>query len=126
MTENQLGPDNNKTEALLFPSSLKPSTIFLSDSVTLGSHNITFLDSARKLGFILDSNLSMKNHVIKICQTAYVKLKHISSVCRFLTEDAANTEDIAKTLLTSYIIYILSPFDYCSCLFMPELGYGYT
>ena len=89
MTENQLKLNDDKTEALLFPflSSLKPSTVSLPDSITLGSHNIPFSDSARNHGFILDSKLSMKKHSIKICQTAYFELKHISSVCRFLTED---------------------------------------
>ena len=99
MTENQLKLDDDKTEALLFPfsSSLKLSTVPLPDSITLGSRNIPFSDSARNLGFILDSKLSMKKHVIKICQTAYFKLKHISSICRFLSEGAT------KTLVTSYI-----------------------
>ena len=92
-----------------FSSSLKPSTVSLPDSITLGSHNIPFSDSARNLGFILDSKLSMKKHVIKICQTAYFELKHISSISRFLTEDAT------KTLVTSYI---LSRLDYCNCLLM--------
>ena len=45
--------------------------------------------------------------VLKICQTAYFKLKHISWICRFLTEDAA------KTLVTSSI---LSWLNYCNCL----------
>ena len=70
MTENQLKLNDDKTEALLFPfsSSLKPSTVSLPDSITLGSHNIPISDSARNLGFIFDSKLSMKKHVIKICQ----------------------------------------------------------
>ena len=59
------------------------------------------------IGFILDSELSMKKHVIKICQTAYFKLKCISSIRRFLTEGAT------KTLVT---FYILSRLDYCNCL----------
>ena len=112
MTENQLKLNDDKTEALLFPfsSSLKPSTVSLPDSLTLGSHNIPFSDSARNLGFILDSKLSMKKkHVIKICQTAYFELKRISSIRRFLTED------VAKTLVTSYI---LSRLDYCNCLLL--------
>ena len=111
MTENQLKLYDDKTEALLFPfsSSLKPSTVSLSDSITLGFHNIPFSDSARNLGFILDSKLSMKKHIIKICQTAYFELKRISSIRRFLTEDAT------KTLVTSYI---LSRLDYCNCLLM--------
>ena len=91
MTENQLKLNDDKTEALLFSSSLKPSTVSLPDSITLGSHNNPFSDSARNLGFILDSKLSTKKKVIKICQTAYFELKRISSVCRVLTEDAAKT-----------------------------------
>ena len=110
MTENQLKLNDDKTEALLFPFSsfLKPSTVPLPDSITLGSHNIPFSDSARNLGFILDSKLSMK-HLIKICQTAYYEFKRISSIRRFLTEDAT------KTLFTSYI---LSRLNYCNYLLM--------
>ena len=61
----------------------------------------------RNLGFILDSNLTMKQHVIKICQTAYYELKCISSIHRYLTEDAA------KQMLTSCV---LSRLDYCKSL----------
>ena len=58
MTENQLKLNDNKTEALLFPfsSSLKPSTVPLPDSITLGSHNIPFSDSARTLDSFLTQN----------------------------------------------------------------------
>jgi len=111
MTENQLRLNDDKTVALLFPfpSSLKPSTVPLPDSITLGSHNILFSDSARNLEIILDSELFMKKHVIKICQTTYFEFKHISSIRRFLNEDAT------KTLVTSYILSLL---DYCNCLLM--------
>jgi len=80
MTENQLKLNDDKTAALLFPfsSSLKPPSVSLPDSITLGSHNIPFSDSARNLGFILDSKLSMKKHVMKSRQTAYFELKRIS------------------------------------------------
>ena len=57
----------------------------------------------------LTQNVSMKKHAIKIFQIAYFELKRISSVRRFLTEDAF------KTLVTSYI---LSRLDYCNCLLM--------
>ena len=46
---------------------------------------------------------------MNICQTAYFELKRISSIRRFLSEDAT------KTLVTSYI---LSRLDYCNCLLM--------
>ena len=61
-------------------------TVSLPDSISLGSHIIPFSDSARNFGFILDSKLSMKKHIIKLCQTAYFEVKHISSVRRFLTK----------------------------------------
>ena len=50
-TENQLRLNDDKTEAILFPfsSSLRPFTISHPDSITLGSHNIPFSDSARNL-----------------------------------------------------------------------------
>ena len=111
MTENRLKLNDDKTDALLFPFSysLKPSAVPLPYSITLGSHNIPFSASARNLGFILNSKLSMKRHVIKICQTAYFELKRISSIRRFLNEDAT------KTLVASYI---LSRLDYCNYLLM--------
>ena len=100
MTENQLKLNDDGTEALLFlfSSSLTPSTVSLPDSITLGSHNTPFFDSARNLGVILDSKLCMKNHVIKICQTAYFQLMRISSIRRFVTADTANI------LVTFYIL----------------------
>ena len=80
MTENQFKLNDDTTEALLFPfsPSLKPSTVSLPDLITLGSRNIPISDSGRNLGLILDSKLSKKKHVIKICQTAYFELKHIN------------------------------------------------
>ena len=56
--------------------------------------------------------LSTKKHVRKRCQFAYFELKHISSVRRFLTEDAA------KTLIVTSCI--LSRLDYCN------YSHGYT
>ena len=49
----------------------------------------------------------------KICQTSYFELKRISSIRRFLTEDAT------KTLVTSYI---LSRLDYYNYLLMGTLN----
>ena len=63
--------------------------------------------SARNLGFILDSKLSMKKHVIKICQTAYFELKCISSIRRFSLKTQPRL-----------LSYILSQLDYCNCLLM--------
>ena len=79
------------------------------DSVLLGCHNIPFSVSARNLGFILDSRISMMKHVIKVCQTVYFQIRRIGSIRTYLTEDAT------KTLIT---FCILSRLDYCNCLLM--------
>ena len=81
----------------------------LPSSIMVGTHEILFSDEVRNLGFILDSNITMKQHVIKICQTAYYELKRISSIRRYLTGDAA------KQLITSCV---LSRLDYCNSLLM--------
>ena len=47
----------------------------LPSSIMVGTHEIVFSDKVRNSGFILDSNFTMKQHVIEICQTAYYELK---------------------------------------------------
>ena len=108
MCHNQLRLNEDKTEAILFSTPLF-SCYCLPSSIMVGTHEIVFSDKVRNLGFILDSKLTMKQHVIKICQTAYYELKRISSIRRYLTEDAA------KQLVTSCV---LSTLDYCNSLLM--------
>ena len=86
-------------------------TVSLPDSITLGSHSsLSFSDFARNLGVIPDSNLSMKKHVIKICQTAYFELNA-------LVPSAGFSLKMQPRLLLLPII-ILSQLDYCNCLLM--------
>ena len=70
MCSNQLNLNEDKPEAILFSTLSLPSAC-LPSSVTVGTHQIAFSDKVRNLKFILDSNLTMKQHVIKVCQTAY-------------------------------------------------------
>ena len=128
MTENQLKLNDDKTEALLFPfsSSLKPP-VSLPDSITLGSRNIPFSDSARNLGFILDSKLSMKKYVIKNCQTLYFKLKRISSIHSYLFGSCFRTLAVILFQINFFNRHLvqslktqpsLSRLDCCNCLLM--------
>ena len=98
-----------QTEAILFSTPSLSSCHCLPSSVMVGTHKIVFSDKVRNFGFILDSNLTMKQHVIKICQTAYYELESISSTHRYLTKDAA------KQLVTSCV---LSRLDCCNSLLM--------
>ena len=91
----------DKTKAIHFTKSSFSSS--LPPSIILGSSTIEFADSVRDLGIFLDSDLSMKHHVLKVCQSAYIELKRIGSIRPYLTEEAT------KTLVSSYI---LSRLDY--------------
>ena len=67
---NQLKLNEDKTEAILFSTLSLPSDC-LPSLVTVGTHQIAFSDKVRNFGFILDSNFTMKQHVITVCQIAY-------------------------------------------------------
>ena len=107
MLENKLKLNDEKTEAICFSPPSFCLAYSLSDSISLVSCNIQFTRKVRDLGFWLDSDVTTKQHVIKIFQSAYLQLKHISSICQYLTEEAT------KTLVTSCK---LSRLDFCNSL----------
>ena len=106
MSNNRLKLNDDKTEALrVSPVSVDSSS--LPSSITIGNTAIPFAHSVRDLGFFLDQDLSMKQHITKACQTAYMELRRISSIRHYLTVDAT------KTLVSACI---LSRLDYCNAL----------
>ena len=92
MTQNKLQFNEGKTEALLIDPQ---NSTNLPLSIKIGQNDICFLRSVRNLGLIFYDKLSMKQQVNKICQSAYVELRRISSIGHVLTVDAT------KTLVTS-------------------------
>jgi len=106
MSQNRLKLNDDKTEALrLLPPSV--STSSLPSSIALDRSSISFSNCIRDLGFFLDENLSMHQHIVKTCQSAYFELRRISSIRPYLTLEAT------KTLVTSCV---LSRLDYCNSL----------
>ena len=61
----------------------------------------------KNLGFTLDSHLTMNSHVSNIAWTCYFELRHLASICRFLTNTAT------ATLVSAFV---LSRIDYCNSL----------
>ena len=106
MSENRLKLNGDKTEAIRFSPSSSLSSSLPSD-LHLGSTRIQFSDCVRNLGVFFDSNLSLKHHITKTCQAAYIQIKLISSIRHFLTQDAT------KTLVSALV---LSRLDYCNSL----------
>ena len=68
---------------------------------------VTFSDSVKTLGFYMDKDLSMKQHISFICKTAFFELRRTSTIRQYRTVDAT------KTLVVSLV---LSRIDYCNSL----------
>ena len=49
----------------------------------------------------------MKEHINSICKTAFLEIRHISTICHYLADDTT------KTLVVSLV---LSRIDYCNSL----------
>ena len=65
-------------------------------------------DTARDLGVIIDSQLSLSAHVTAVCRSGYYQLHHLRQAVRSLSEDAS------KTLVQAFVSCHL---DYCNSLF---------
>jgi len=110
MAGNKLQLNDEKTEAMIM-STTRISTsqsYSLPPSLEIGKSTIDFAAAAKSLGVTLDACLSLKQHVLNVCRTSYYQLRRISSIRRFLTEDAT------KTLICCFV---LSQLDYCNSLF---------
>lgn len=103
MSDNKLKLNCDKTEAIRFCKKSARISPSLPPFLTLSDNDIYFSDSVRDLGILLDSDLSMKQHVAKTCQLAYIELRRISSIRSYLSEEST------KKLVSSYI---LSRLDY--------------
>ena len=115
MEENKLKLNNDKTEAIHFSSSSSANTTLQHpQTVSLSNTDVEFTGTVHHLSFIFDSDLSIKQHIIKTCKAAYIEIRHVSSIRQYLTEDAA------KTIVNSCI---LSSLDYCNSLLQFPTGY---
>ena len=81
------------------------SHILAAPNITIGQDEICPSTTARNLGVIIDSTLSMSPHVAAVCKAASFQLHRISRICRFLTTDATKT--LVHSLISSRV-------DYCN------------
>ena len=104
MTKNKLQLNVDKKETMLLNSTkLKhpPAPLLICQAT------ISFSDSVRNLGFYLDKDSSMKEHINFVCKTAFLEIWRNSTIRHYLTNDAT------KTLVVSLV---LSRIDYCDSL----------
>ena len=65
-------------------------------------------EKARDLGVVIDSRLSLSDHVASVCRSCYYQLRQLRPVVRCSSEDAT------KTLVQAFIA---SRLDYCNVLY---------
>ena len=76
-------------------------------SVPMMSSTVVVVDSARDLGVVIDSRLTMSDQVAALCRASYYQLRQLRPVARSLPEESA------KTLVQAFISCRL---DYCNAL----------
>ena len=98
MTKNKLKLNDDKTEVLVISSPRLSLTVPLPESVTVGNTTVKCSNSAKNLGVILDSHLTMQKHVMTVIRNVNFELRRISSIRHFLTTEAT------KTLVSAFVL----------------------
>jgi hypothetical protein len=107
MTENKLKLNEGKTEAMLITSPRSSSSALMPDHFMIENASISFSQSVKNLGVVLEHDLSMKKQVLSVCRAAYMEIRRIGSVRHLLSTEAT------KTLVCAFV---LSRLDYANSL----------
>ena len=70
-------------------------------SVPMMSSTVVIVDSARDLGVVINSRLTMSDQVTALCRASYYQLRQLRPVARSLPEESAKTLVQACLLYTS-------------------------
>ena len=104
-TKNMLKCNPEKTEILHFTSRFRsPNPI---PHIKIGPLDIVPVDKARNLGIILDSHLTLRGHINKICSSASKSIHEIGKIRKYLS--TAQTEKLVHAFISSKL-------DYCNSI----------
>jgi len=95
-----------KSEVMWLGSKFCINRITVRDIPVL-SLSIRVSDSARIVGVVVDSRLTMADHVSSLCRSVYYQLRQLRPVVRSITKDAA-------TMVVQ--AFVSSRLDYCNSL----------
>ena len=104
MTKNRHKLNKEKTEAILVGSKENRELVGLS-SICIRDAKIETVNNVRNLGLIIDSNLSMTDHINHIIKSCYYHLRRPGQIRHLLTKETANAIAIAT---------VTSRLDYCN------------
>ena len=106
MSSSRLRLNHKKTEVMWLGSRQQLEKLSV-QQVTVVSSPVTVSSSARDLGVIIDSQLSLSGHVSALCRSCYHQLRQLRPVTRSLSEVTV------KTLVQAFVSCRL---DYCNSL----------
>jgi hypothetical protein len=106
MEQNHLKLNDKKTEFLVIGNQNVLSKTGDVSSLSVGNSTVKDVKSAKNIGAILDSNLTMRDHIDSVCCACYFHLHTISHIRPFLTQDATAT--LVCSLITSKLDYVNS------------------
>jgi len=105
--ENALLLNPSKTEAMVFGTRQRLSTVELPHGIDICGATISFSDAVKLLGVTLDSTLSLDRHVTNIVRSCNYHIRALRHIRPALTLDAAKS--IASSIVGSRL-------DYCNSL----------
>ena len=78
---NKLKLNGDKTEMLIFHAKHRPASFF--DQVQAPRTSVTSSASSKNIGIVLDSTLSLNQHVTQICKSSFYSIRNISRIRKF-------------------------------------------
>ena len=97
MSSNRLQLNATKTEILWCTSSRRQHQLPVTQ-LTVGNHQVTPVTSVRNLGIYMDSDLSMRTHVIRTAAGCFAVLRRIRSIRRSVTQPVLQSLVVALVL----------------------------
>ena len=98
MSENFLKFNDDKTEFIVFGSKQQLEKISVGH-IRIGSSDISPSSNVRNLGVILDSHMTLGNHISNLCKSAHFHIRNIGLIRKYLTEQA--TENLIHAFVSS-------------------------
>lgn len=109
LSSNYLRLNDDKTELMLFgPPALVERLRLDFQPIQLGSKLVPLSDSARNLGVIFDSRLSMKYHISNVVRSSFFTLRKLSLIRKHFS---------FHSFATLIHAFITSRLDYCNSMY---------
>ena len=106
MQSNLLKLNESKTEVILLGTKQQLSKVG-NIEISIGNVNIKPCNNVRNLGVIFDCNMTMEEHINKVCKTSYFYIRLLGKLRKFLGKDTT-------AMLTH--AFVTSRLDYCNSL----------